>query len=37
MSEILDRFLNYRSLKLYPVIEVSIDYVGRMNSGYKSP
>lgn len=36
MSEILDRFLTSRSLKLHPLIEVSIDYIGLMNSGYKS-
>lgn len=36
MSEILDRFLTSRLLELHPLIEVSIDYVDRMNSGYKS-
>lgn len=28
VSEILDRFLTARSLKLHPLIEVSIDYIG---------
>lgn len=28
VSEILDRFLTSRSLKLHPLIEVSIDYIG---------
>lgn len=28
VSEILDRFLTSISLKLHPLIEVSIDYIG---------